>query len=112
MYGIYRDANGKDAEISCTKDTVAAPKPAAPGKLKAKKAGKTSLRISWKKTAGASSYKVYYKLKSSKKFKIVKAKSNKYTLKKLKKGKKYQIKVVAVRKKYAGNASKTITAKI
>lgn len=112
VYGIYRDANGKDAEISCTKDTVAAPKPAAPGKLKAKKAGKTSLRISWKKTAGASSYKVYYKLKSSKKFKIVKAKSNKYTLKKLKKGKKYQIKVVAVRKKYAGNASKTITAKI
>lgn len=112
VYGIYKDSNGKDAEISCTKDTVAAPKPVAPGKLKAKKIGKTSLRISWKKTAGASYYKVYYKLKSSKKFKVVKAKSNKCTLKKLKKGKKYQIKVVAVSKKYAGNASKTITAKI
>lgn len=64
-------------------------------KVKSKKAKFT---ISWKKTAGASGYKVSYKLKSAKKWTTKTTTKTKLTTKKLKKGKKYQFKVQAYTK--------------
>lgn len=70
-------------------------------KVKAKRAGKRKIRVSWKRVAGASGYKVYRSTKKNKGFKAVKtikkAKTVKYTTKKMKKGKRYYFKVRAYR---------------
>ena len=59
-------------------------------KVKAKRAGKQKIRVSWKRVTGATGYKVYRSTKKNKGFKAVKtiekAKTVKYTTKRLKKG--------------------------
>ena len=62
---------------------------------------KKKIKVSWKAVPGASKYKVYYKA-PGKKWKAVKTtKSKSYTKTKLKKGKTYQFKVMAI---YNGNS--------
>jgi hypothetical protein len=58
------------------------------------------ITVSWKKTAGVTGYEVSYKLKSAKKYKVLKkTKKLKVVTKKLKKGKKYSFRVRAYTKK-------------
>ena len=57
------------------------------------KAGKKSLTISWKSLGKGYKYEVYTSLKMNKGFKKTAASKNKVTVKKLKKGKKYYVKV-------------------
>lgn len=70
-------------------------------KVKAKRAGKRKIRVSWKRVSGANGYKVYQSTKKKSGFRCVKtikkAKTVKYTTKKLKKGKRYYFKVRAFR---------------
>ena len=65
--------------------------------VKAKKAGKRKIRVSWKRVSGASGYKVYRSTKKTRGFKAVKTikkvRTVKYTTKKMKKGKRYYFKV-------------------
>ena len=78
------------------------------------KAGKKSIKLSWKKTAKASGYKVYYSTaKSMKGAKVRTVKGGRKTgctIKNLKKGRKYYVKVVPYRTrggyKYSGTSSK------
>lgn len=76
----------------------------APGKaagLKTKKVSKTKIKLTWKKTKGASGYAVYMKTGngSYKRIKtITKGSTVKYTKTKLKKGKKYTFKIRAYKK--------------
>ena len=67
----------------------------------------TSVTLTWKKTTGADSYKVYYST-DGKKWKSVKVKKNTATVKKLTSGKQYQFKVRAFAGKYYGAASKIV----
>ena len=76
------------------------------------KAGKKQFTVTYKKVKNAKKYKIYYKLKTAKKWKSVTIKGTKKTFKKLKKGKKYQVKVVAINGKYKSKASKTKTVTI
>ncbi|MEA4922442.1 MAG: fibronectin type III domain-containing protein [Eubacteriaceae bacterium] len=86
-------------------------KPAAPTKVKAKAAGRYSVKVTWKKSAGATSYKVYKATKKKGKYKLAgTVKGSSKTVKKLKANKKYWFKVRAVNK--TGHAtSKAVTAK-
>ena len=76
----------------------------APGKvsgLKAKKASKTKIKLSWKKVKGASGYAVYMKTGKGKYKRvktITKGSTVKYTKMKLKKGKKYTFRIRAYKK--------------
>ena len=87
--------------------------------LKTAKAGKKSIKVTWKKDKKATGYQIQYSLKKSMakaKTKTVKGKSKtKYTIKGLKKGKKYYIKVRPIKKKsgktYLGILSKAKTAR-
>lgn len=66
-----------------------------------------SLQLTWKKKTGASGYKVYLYDSTAKAYKKVKTTTgNSYTLKKLKAGKKYKVKVVT----YVLNGTKTYAA--
>lgn len=72
----------------------------SPKNLKLKVLKGKKLQVKWKKVSGVKKYKVTYS--TSKKFtkkttKTITVKSNKATLKKLKKGKKYYVKVCAVK---------------
>ena len=84
--------------------------------IKTPKAGKKKLIVKWKKVAYATKYQVKYRKSGSSKWKIKTTKKTKITLKKLKSGKKYQVRVRAVRvvygKNYKGKYSKTITKKV
>ncbi|MEY8516902.1 DUF5695 domain-containing protein [Lachnospiraceae bacterium 29-84] len=86
--------------------------------LKLKKVSKTSYKISWKKVSKATSYEIYKKTGNGayKKVKTVNAKTLKYTVKGLKKGKSYRFYVRAIRKsgksKYKGTPAYTKTIKI
>ncbi len=86
--------------------------------LKLKKVSGTSYQISWKKAAKAGRYDIYQKTGkgSYKKLKSVNAKTLKYTVKGLKKGKTYRFYVKAVRKsgksRYAGSPAYTKKVKI
>lgn len=86
--------------------------------IKTVKAGYKKATVSWKKVAGTTKYQVRYKTASSKTWKIknVSAKSTKATIKKLKKGKKYNFQVRSyktVKKvKYRSAWSKTKSVKI
>lgn len=86
-------------------------KPAVPGKVKAKATGKHSIKISWTKSTGATSYKVYKATKKAGKYKYAgTVKGTSKTVKKLSANKKYWFKVKAVNK--AGTAkSKAVYAK-
>lgn len=86
-------------------------KPAVPGKVKAKATGKHSIKISWTKSTGATSYKVYKATKKAGKYKYAgTVKGTSKTVKKLSANKKYWFKVKAVNK--PGTAkSKAVYAK-
>ncbi len=75
-------------------------------------AGKKKLTVKITKVKNAKKYKVYYKLKSAKKWKTVTIKGTKKTIKKLKKGKKYQVKVIALNGKVKSKFSKTKKVKV
>jgi uncharacterized repeat protein (TIGR02543 family) len=79
--------------------------PSAPTGLNAKVASKSSIRLSWKKVAGATHYRLYKKTPGAKKWKLAKtvkakkAKTNKYTIKQIiKKSGTYQFRIKTVRK--------------
>lgn len=77
------------------------------------KAGKKSFTASWTKLSGAKKYQLAYKLSSASSWKTVTNKKNKLTLKKLKKGKNYVVRVRAVKGSVKGiwSASKSVKAK-
>ena len=83
------------------------------------KAGKKSATISWKKDKNASYYVVFYSTRKDmlgeKKIKVSKNKTS-YTIKNLKKGKKYYVRVRAyktkAKKNYAGQVSATKKVKV
>lgn len=89
-------------------------------KVNVVKAGKKKITVTWKKDANCSGYQVQWSLKknmSKAKTVTVKGKSKtKYTIKKLKKGKKYYVKVRPIKKqsskKYLGILSKARKAKV
>lgn len=87
----------------------------APAKttVKLSKAKKTSLKVSWKKVAKATSYEVQYatskKFKGSKTVKVS-SKSSSKVLTKLKKNKKYYVRVRAVRTVKVDNKNTTLRA--
>ena len=69
--------------------------------LKVKKASKTKIKLSWKKTKGASGYAIYMKTGKGKYKRvktITKGSTASYTKSKLKKGKKYTFKIRAYKK--------------
>lgn len=97
----YKEQNntrylGEYSSVASAKPTLAKAK-----KVKAKRAGKRKIRVSWKRVTGANGYKVYRSTKKKKGFKAVKTvksgKTVKYTTGKLKKGKRYYFKVRAYR---------------
>ena len=67
--------------------------------LKSAKAGKKKITVTWKKNADVAGYQVYYKTgKKAKTVKITKNSTTKKVIKKLKKGKKYTVKVRGYKK--------------
>ena len=74
-------------------------------------AGKKKLKLRWSDT-GAGKYKVYYRVKGTSKWKTKTVKTNKATLSSLKKGKKYQVKVVSVKGSDKTASKVKLTAKI
>ena len=112
-----------------TPDPVVPTPPATPGtttqtkpakmKTPTVKAGKKKLTVSWKKAKNADGYQIQYSTNGS--FKKVKSlncskKTSKTTIKKLKSGKKYYIRIRAYKKvngrKYYGNWSKIKSVKV
>lgn len=88
-------------------------KPAAPSVIKTSKKTDSTIKLSWSKVSGASSYDLRYKVSGSSKWKTVsKIKSNAYTLKKLNDSTKY---VFQIRSRTSngsvGKWSKTVSAK-
>ena len=84
-------------------------------KVKKITVGKKKMTVTVKKVSGATAYKIQYKVKGAKKWKTKTAKKAKVTIKKLKKGKKYQVKVTAqkkvAKKTFSAKASKAKTSK-
>ncbi|HAR78509.1 MAG TPA: hypothetical protein DCR88_08545, partial [Anaerostipes hadrus] len=85
----------------------------APAKttVKLSKAKKTSIKVSWKKVSGVAAYQIQYSTsKNFKKAKTVKvsAKSTSKVLKKLKKNKKYYVRVRSYKVTKANNKSKNV----
>lgn len=72
-----------------------------------------TVKITWKKTAGATTYKVYRSTKKKGKYKLIKTVTKKkYTDKKVKAGKKYFYKIKAVGKNGASSLSKAKKIKV
>ncbi len=99
-------------KYSSTLSTITVPKKVT--KLKAKSVKKNSIKISWKKISGVTGYKVYVYNSSKKKYEYYgKTKSTSMTIKKLKAGKKYKIKVRAYKsfsgKQYLGSYSSVLS---
>ncbi|MDR0596794.1 MAG: fibronectin type III domain-containing protein [Clostridiales Family XIII bacterium] len=101
---------------------VSTPGVTAPAKMSIAKLkiGKRYVKVTWKKPAasqGVSGYEIRYKAKKAKKWKTKKvaAKATSITIKKLKKGKRYQFKLRPYKavqgKKYCAPWSKTKTSK-
>ncbi len=88
------------ANQQAAKDKAAATKVKATKiKLKKVKAGKKSFTVTWKKNANVDGYQVWYKTGSkAKTVKIAKKNATKKVVKKLKKGKKYTVKVRGYKK--------------
>ena len=68
----------------------------ATASIKKIKSGKKSLKVTWKKVAKASSYKLCYKQVSSTKWRNAQTKKTSKTIKGLKRGKKYKLYVAAL----------------
>ena len=101
--------------LSMSKTLVVLPSKVTGVKLTAKK---KAMKVAWKKTAGASGYKVYRATSKKGKYKCVKtasAKTTSFTNKKLKKNKKYYYKVCAFvksgKKAYNGAYSTVVMKK-
>lgn len=101
--------------LSMSKTLVVLPSKVTGVKLTAKK---KTMKVAWKKTAGASGYKVYRATSKKGKYKCVKTASSKttsFTNKKLKKNKKYYYKVCAFvksgKKTYNGAYSTVVMKK-
>ena len=90
-------------------------KPAKPTVKTCKVLDKNKVRISWKKAKNAKKYKVQYKLKSASSYKTAKTfkagkKSYTFTIKGLKYGKSYKVRILAVNgKNKAASKAKTVT---
>lgn len=80
-------------------------------KIKSIKAGKKKFTIKWKKAKHARKYKVYYRVKGTKKWKSKSVKKTSCTVKKLKSKKTYQVRVRAINLTLKGKYSKTKTVK-
>ena len=86
----------------------------APTNLKVSSKKKTSIKVKWSKVSHATSYRVYYATKKNGKYKRATKKSTtktSYTIKKLKKGKTYYIKVLSYRNGKPGKYSKILKVK-
>ncbi|MCQ4638350.1 hypothetical protein NE619_16590 [Anaerovorax odorimutans] len=87
----------------------------AKGAIKSLKAGKKKMTVKIKAQSGAK-YQIAYKVKGAKKYKTVKVSSTSKTIKKLKKGKTYTVKVRAYKaidgKTYYGAYSKTKNVRV
>lgn len=86
----------------------------APTNLKVSSKKKTSIKVKWSKVSHATSYRVYYATKKNGKYKRATNKSTSktsYTIKKLKKGKTYYIKVLSYRNGKPGKYSKILKVK-
>ena len=97
----YKDASGKVLYGDFSKTLKTATAPSKVTKVKAKKASKSKIKLSWKKVKGASGYAVYMKTGNGKYKRvktITKGSTVKYTKAKLKKGKKYTFKIRAYKK--------------
>ncbi|BBH26753.1 hypothetical protein SG0102_16870 [Intestinibaculum porci] len=81
-------------------------------KIKSIKAGKKKLTVKWKKSKHARKYKVYYRVKGTKKWKSKTVKKTSCTIKKLKSKKTYQVRVRAINLTLKGKYSKTKTVKV
>ncbi|RGD74190.1 fibronectin type III domain-containing protein [Anaerofustis stercorihominis] len=100
------DETGSSMELALTEIKVATLK--APTKVKAK-AGKRKVTLSFKKATGGKKYEIYRSTKKTKGYKKVKTTtSNKFTNKKLKKGKRYYYKVRTVRGSVKSSFTKPI----
>ena len=91
---------GKNNLTGSITKTVTAKKPVTNKvkKISKIKVGKKKIKVSWKGVTGATGYKIAYKVKGSKKWKYTTSKSKSKTIKGLKKGKSYQVKVCAFKK--------------
>ena len=87
--------------------------PTKTSKVTAKTAGSATIKVTWKKVTGATSYRVYYST-NNKSWKSVTSKKTSVTLSKLSANKKYYIKVQALKKTAgitaAGSYSATVNA--
>ena len=108
--------NGLSKDIKVTVKKVSAPKKTSISKTTAKK---KALKVTWKKTSGVKGYQIEYSLKKnykgSKKVTITKQSTTSKTISKLKRRKKYYVRVRTYRevggKKYYSGWSKTVTKK-
>ena len=102
----------QDIEVN-KKDThlVNVDKPAKV-KIKSIKAGKKKLTVKWKKAKHARKYKVYYRVKGTKKWKSKTVKKTSCTIKKLKSKKTYQVRIRAINLTLKGKYSKMKTVKV
>ena len=91
--------------------SAAAKAPAKVKGVKVTKATNTYIELSWKKAARAKKYQVYYKVSSAKKWKSLKTKAKKVTIKKLKASTTYKFKVRALNGKKKGKFSKVVKQK-
>lgn len=102
--------------LAMAKVTVKAPAVGAVKGLKLKVKKGKKINAGWKAVKGAAGYEVSYAKKGAKKFTTKTVKTNKITLKKLKKGKKYVVKVKAFKKvgkeKYYGKEAKKTSKKV
>lgn len=92
--------DGTHAKTGTAATTSAKPVPAK-AKIKKVKAGKKTVKVTWKKVAGATKYRVYRATKKNGAYKLVKtlgSSKRSWTNKKLKSGKRYYYKVRAYKK--------------
>ncbi|MDO5146893.1 MAG: fibronectin type III domain-containing protein [Eubacteriales bacterium] len=117
-----KKAQEAQAAQAAQKAQEAAVKKVTAKKVKVKKAvspAARTMRVTWKKVSGANGYEVSYSLKKNMKkakTKTVSAKKPSALIKKLKKGKKYYVKVRAFKKvgdvKHYGKFSKTMKVRV
>ena len=115
----YKKVGSKTVYGGFSKTAGAKPALKAPAKVRAK-AGKKKITVQWKKTDGATGYKVYRATKKNGKYKAVKTikkqRTVKYVDKKVKKNKRYYYKVRAYKnvdgKKVYSKYSKVVKVRV